>query len=257
MENKYERMEYKFYQTYIDLLDEDRNKRETKNKINIFIFEERLKNHDFRKYVLDKLGKNVRTVKMITPIIIPHMLRPQRLFIDKDDFYVACDMMTNTYYICYKYLMMIDIDFYKLTDIDNEKDNIITQFENDTNNCWKLYSTRNGIHAFLVSKKIDYHSDESIELMLSFTRNIHTELKNDTINESEKLCDFYYVLYSYLRGYSVRLNRKKDEEKLEYKFIKYIGNTNKKEDTLDKLTNLHIEYISLFVKHGHSQIAGG
>ncbi|GAH03571.1 unnamed protein product, partial [marine sediment metagenome] len=238
MEYKYEGTEFKFYQTYIDLLDEDRNKRETEKKRDITHdseitpeesfeslekkLEEKLKNHVFRKYVLDKLGKNVRTTKMIAPVIMPHMLRPQRLFIDKDDFYVACDMMTNTYYICYKYLMMIDVDFYKLTDIDDEKNNIISQFEHDINNCWKLYSTRNGIHAFLVSKKIDYHSDESVELMLSFTRNIHTELKNDANNdekESEKLCDFYYVLYSYLRGYCVRLNRKKDEEKLEYKFI--------------------------------------
>ena len=253
-------MEYKFYQTYINLLEEDRIKRnklitykslDVNHKPVDFDFERKLLNFDFRKFVLNKLGYNIETIKMIIPAIQGNMLRPQRLFIDKEDFYVACDMITNTYYICYKNLMMIDIDFYK--NKDQDKEYIIEQFEKDNNNCWKLYLTRNGIHAFLVSKKINYHSDESLQLMLNFKRQKYT---TDEKNIDDTLCDFYYILYSYIRGFCVRLNKKKDEEKMEYLFIQYTGNKDLIDINLDKLVNLHIDYIHLFTNHGISLMAG-
>ena len=115
-------MEYKFYKEYIKLLDDDYNFRKEKT---LTEFEKKLRHSKFRKFVLDKIGYTYNAILKIQYIMRSGMLRPQRLIIDSTDFYVACDMLTNTYYICYKYLMMIDVDFYKLPvnhgDIDNTK----------------------------------------------------------------------------------------------------------------------------------------
>ncbi len=164
--------------------------------------------------------------------MLSNMIRPQRLIFDSDIFYVACDMITNTYYICYKYLLMIDIDFYK-----NEKNNYDI-FDGCNKSCWKLYKSRNGIHAFLVSKKIEYNTDKAITKLLKYGS------------------DFYYTIYCYLRGFCVRLNRKKNEDEITYTFIKYAGNTDLINDKLNKLVNIHIEFIDLFKNDGYSYIRG-
>lgn len=243
---------YKFYQSYVNLIELDQklrqNRRDGLNDDGKELFEDKLSDMNFRNFILEKIGKNKKSIKILAPSLLKSMIRPQRLIMDMDNFYVGCDMMTNTYYICYKNLLMIDIDFYKDNDgiiKDEEKnvdclENYINNFKNkvEKNECWKIYRSRNGIHAFLISESINYHSDKSINIMLNHT------------------CDFYYIIYSYLRGYSVRLNRKKNEEEIKYEFITYIGNKKLINEELDKLVNLHIDLIPIFLNDGYSLMSG-
>ena len=60
-------------------------------------------------------------------------------------------------------------------------------------------------------------------------------------------CDFYYIVYASIRGWSVRLN-KKEKEKINkplYKNIKRIGYGKINPDLLN-LVNLHIKLMTIF-----------
>jgi len=133
------------------------------------------------------------------------LLKPQRLLIDKDDYYIAIDLLTNTYYICYRDVMMIDVDRYKNKDIGVDTlDEIKYKLANYPEFFFRIFSSRNGYHIFVINKSLDYKSEESIKLMYDLN------------------CDFYYIVYSYLRGWSVRFNKKKGEENIDNLYL-WIG----------------------------------
>ena len=67
----------------------------------------------FRKFLLHQTGRTPELVKTIAPALQSKILKPQQLLHDDDDYYIATDMVTNTYYVCYRNLLMVDIDFYK------------------------------------------------------------------------------------------------------------------------------------------------
>ena len=155
-----------------------------------------LRDRGFTKYVIENEDIIV-SVKMLSHVMAHSMLKPQRLLIDDNDYYIAIDLFTNTYYICYRDLMMIDVDRYKTSGGETSSDtleNIKTSLSNHPELFFRIYSSRNGYHIFVINKPMNYKSDESIRLM------------------SQLGCDFYYIVYSYLRGWSVRLNKKKGEE---------------------------------------------
>ena len=154
-----------------------------------------LKDRGFTKFLIQNEDPVV-SVKILSYVMSHSLLKPQRLLIDNDDYYVGIDMFTNTYYICYRDLMMIDIDRYKNRDLDTLED-IKLKLSNHPTLFFRIYSSRNGYHIFVLNKSMDYKSDESIRLM------------------HELGCDFYYIVYSFLRGWSVRLNKKKGEENTE------------------------------------------
>ena len=220
--------EYQFYGTYVKLLKDDRMRRKT-------IIDDELDTYlsdiNFKSFIIDKLGKTYETVKILSGNIVSGMLRPQRLIMDHDDFYIACDMMTNTYYICYRYLMMIDIDMFKL---DTPDVDILKIFENDKSHQWMIYKSRSGYHAFLISERVPYGTRLSVETMLKYP------------------CDFYYVIYSYLRGYSVRLNPKKDEKGDVYEYLGTYGNVESCDTHLTNLVNFHIDMSKVFNNEGYS-----
>ena len=234
---------FKFYNSYIKLIEDDYNYRQ----INHSEIDKKLKHSNFRKFVINKKGMNYDTILFLLNTLRNAMIRPQRLLTDNNNFYIACDMLTNTYYICYKELMMIDIDFYKdggnIGDVDSNIGDVDSNIESKINkiaemfvrdvksnpgNCWMLYRTRGGIHAFLVSKKMKYSDKSSCEYMI--------KLK----------CDFNYVIYSYLRGWCVRLNRKQKDVEIITSFITQIGNPAMIDKGLLKLTELHIKMIKVF-----------
>ena len=232
---------FKFYQSYIDLIDKDYIYR----KNGLSEFDNTLKQSKFRNYLFTKMGYTYESILKVVNMMRCAIIKPQRLLTDNDNFYLACDMITNTYYICYRELMMIDIDFYKksITGVEeNNLEDIIELFMNDVkdnpDNCWSLYKTRGGIHAFLISKKMSYNSKESVDIMI--------KLK----------CDFNYIIYSYLRGWSVRLNRKQKEEKVITDFICQIGNPLKIDRSLVKLVDLHIRLIKVFENEEPSLMYG-
>lgn len=218
-----------------------------------------LKDRGFTKYIINNEDP-VISVKILSRIMSHSILKPQRLLVDNDDYYVAIDLFTNTYYICYRDLMMIDIDRYKHIDKDNQDIDILDEIKNKlkkyTEFFFRIYASRNGYHIFLINKSMDYKSDQSIQLM------------------SDLGCDFYYIVYSYLRGWSVRLNKKKGEESTDILYT-WIGDVIKGnffssdlpfqncesdtlllmlqslnnitlDDRLETLTDLHIQLTNIF-----------
>jgi hypothetical protein len=133
-------------------------------------------------------------VTVMAEVLHHSLLKPQRLLLDHQDYYVAVDLLTNTYYQCFRDLLMVDVDRYKS---DREEDTLTVlkdRLKQLPHLFFRVYASRNGYHLFLVNQTRDYRSEAAIRLM-------------------EQLgSDFYYMVYSYLRGWSVRLNKKKGEE---------------------------------------------
>ena len=243
-----------FYQSFLDLADQLIGEKLSKddqsassiackskisqNQMNKFI-----PNKFFRYFLLSKLGKNVKSIKLLSTYVLRTLIKPQHLINDHKDYYVAVDMATRTGYICYKNLLMLDLDFYKLSvkfDVKvTKKDRITlltTQLKSKCSrlpdHLFRIFSTRNGIHAFLVSNPMDRTKDDTIKLQLKMGS------------------DFYYVVYSYLRGWSVRLNRKRAEINEEsnkstkitslYQDLGTIG-TGQNNKHLNDLVDLHIK----------------
>lgn len=188
-------------------------------------FRKMVRDKIFRKYLLKSIGPTFKLIETLSPYLLEGMVRPQRLLQNKKNYYVAQDLSTNTYYICYKHLMMLDIDFYKGVTSEDVMEKL-EKLAIDSNLLLDIFSSRNGIHAFVVSREFNFLQQKSVEFMLKAG------------------CDFYYMAYSYLRGWSVRLNRKTREESVQmYEFLGRVGN-GKPLKHLDELVHLHLELIN-------------
>lgn len=190
--------------------------------------------------------------KDLLPALRKAMAKPQRLIQEDPDWYIAQDLNTNTFYICYRTLLMIDIDFYKESEkiMMNDPQNavkvlkrqieILNQLEehaflNDLR--FRVFRTRNGIHAFLVSRPGDYKNLLDIKMMLDLGS------------------DFFYAAYSHIRGWSVRLNRKSKEAEMSYPYLQDVGEV-EPDEYLSKLVDLHINLLSVFANEDPSQMYG-
>ena len=72
-----------------------------------------LKDPKFRSYLIKHLGHTQELVNLLRQGLISTLRKPQRFLLGDENFYVACDLYTNTYYICFKEIMCIDIDIPK------------------------------------------------------------------------------------------------------------------------------------------------
>lgn len=167
------------------------------------------------------IPKTLDSIELYKDTFKQMICKPQELIENNKDYYVALDKYTNTVYICYKELLMLDIDLWK--------NDINLSLLNESPELFDVYKSRNGYHIFCISKKYDYNNIDTIQFMID--------------NNS----DFFYNFYTYLRGFCVRLNRKQNEyheliSKRLCPFIyKYIGRYGKgKLNTdLEKLVKYH------------------
>jgi hypothetical protein len=210
--------ELAFYQHFLDMVDE-------KDDLDPDI-QDQFRNPDFRRQIQSH-HTDSRLVREVAPYVKPMLKKPQELLADKENYYVAIDLMTNTYYVCFRDLLMIDIDFYKGHQGDEKIEDYlphctcqIQQIVDDyrppedeeistpRQTLWRdkkclgrpsctlrytIFKTRNGYHAFVVSHRFDSKSDLALQLMI------------------EAGTDYFYVIFSFLRGWCVRLNRKPGE----------------------------------------------
>lgn len=203
-----------FYQSFLDLY-----KRNDSEPHDI----DRTRFREENRELVTKKGKSAEVVAKLAENITRVVCKPQRLLHDDPNYYIAIDMATNTYYICYKNLMMIDIDFYK--DLTWTADQHETNSKVNANQvldklAWysftkdlgfMIYKSKGGLHVFVTSSEQNYKDLESIQLMLDVG------------------CDFYYAVYSHVRGWSVRLNRKIKEDVMKYDYIDTIGENHNEE----------------------------
>lgn len=135
---------------------------------------------------------------------VKKLIRRQILTEDTEDYYVAFDTLIKTEYICFKHLLMLDIDTresYIFTD-----NFLIKYFNSFKDMCFAIHKSKNGHHVFVISKKFNYDSRESVTFML------------------QNFCDFFYCCHSYTRGYSVRISTKPGETGPIYKDLGIFGN---------------------------------
>ncbi len=187
---------------------------------------EHIANGFFRRYLIEKYGVSYEIIALFAKSLINRVQKPQRCLKESKNYYIAIDLYTKTKYMCYKDIMLLDVDFNKDGDFTNHDQIILFLKEKVKKHDFvaKVFKSRNGIHAFLIDKKRNFKSKEDIDLMIDCK------------------VDFYYIIYSYIRGWSVRLSRKKDEEISDngiYQYVDTIGNRQKICSDLENLVDLH------------------
>jgi hypothetical protein len=212
-----------FYNTFYDTFYDTFLREVTNKEIDKKNF---LKISAFRTYILKTRRPNYQVIKKIAPGCLMYLQKPQR-FIEgsersRSEYYVAVDMNTNLYYICYKNVMMIDIDNKKLKPILEK----MKWYHQNKGYSFVLFRSLNGYHLFVMNKYMDYKSEESVELMLDFNADIN------------------YILISYIRGYCVRLNKKGSDT--EHRLYTYVCEVGSPDNTIKQLINLQFDYIDIF-----------
>ena len=190
-------------------------------------YEHFINNSKFRKYIIDNIDDKFLCVQLCSKTLLKYVIKPQRCLYECENYYIAVDLVTNIYYMCMKNILMIDVDFNK-TNFKTMDDilNNLKIYSQNTGDSYIIYKSRNGAHIFVTNRTFDYKSREAIEYMYNFG------------------CDFNYICFAYIRGWSVRLNRK-DENDMLYKYIDEINPENHKEDIIN-IINKHILMVNRF-----------
>ena len=226
----------KFYQTFLDVLEEEFSLDEQINS--------NFKDSGFRNSLIGK-KIDARTIMEMAPYMARLVKKPQRISVDLDNLYVGLDCLTNTHYICFE-VPMIDFDRYKLEngeeakiqdvlphcrcqiqqviknwkspeecDVEEKRSTTWQEYKclhppspsppspsppssPDTRSCvyrYAIYESIGGFHAFVISHEFKNRDPEVIQLMI------------------EAQTDYFYVVFTYLRGWCVRLNRKSKDPK--------------------------------------------
>jgi len=153
----------------------------------------------------DMLPKTAKSVVEIAPLLLRKVKRSQTLIDSTVDYYVASDNATNTVYMCYRDVLMIDIDL-KNQELGAEQ--VLDYFDKIPNYAFKIFQSARGFHVFCVSQRFHYRDPFVLQFMLSH------------------FSDFYYTVYAYIRGFSVRLNPKFNDSTVQpiYKELGTVGN---------------------------------
>jgi hypothetical protein len=219
---------FKYYQSFLNTIN-------SSERIDSDLIK-KMRDSQFRKH-LSQFHPDLALVEETAQTMKHVIAKPQKLLVDHEDYYVAIDLALNTYYICYRELLMLDLDSYKdEINLDECLPHCLCQvvpsegetidLEQKRQKLWKrrsckdgtacqlryrIFKSRKGYHAFVVSHKFDPKSGTAVGLM------------------AESSTDFFYIIFSYLRGWSVRLNRKPgekiDEPLYTYMFDWFLGKT--------------------------------
>lgn len=161
-----------------------------------------------------------------------YITKPQELLFDNQSYYIAKDVYTNTIYMCFRDLLIIDLDIHK---VQGDITLNLSDFNNIPEHVFDVYKSKNGYHVFCVSHKYPFGTEDSFQLMIKYQ------------------CDYYYACYSYLRGYCVRLNKKMQEyiSKNRTSTYSFVGRFGK--GAIDKnlvyLVDLHKQYSLQYENH--------
>lgn len=181
------------------------------------------KEYNIKSSIID--NREIATVTNIiqtAPYFLQGVKRMQRLISTHRDYYIARDIKTNTVYMCFKNILMLDLDNETL-DIETLKKELFKKGENMS---FQIYKTQRGYHAFCISKTFEYRTRETVEFMHQF---------------KYLGVDIDYIRFCYIRGFSVRLNKKFNGENIDnYKFIT-ITNEHLVDNKLKTLVDLHFQ----------------
>ena len=190
----------------------------------------RIREPAFRKFLIEKRGRTIESLHLLRESLAITIQKPQRCLYDEMDWYLAIDTYTSTFYVCYRDLMMVDIDYGKGNTYKTGDDVLAmlrTYAEAHPEVLMDVYASGKGVHVFLLHRPHDYHSDADLQVMLDMG------------------CDFYYTIYTSLRGWSVRVNAKVGETHPIYTSLGHIG-TGKSIGQLECLVKLHMNFLVTF-----------
>lgn len=156
----------------------------------------------------------------ISEYLLIFLFKPQRLILDNVNYYIAIDIRTNTKYICYRDFCILDFDLNKNN--YNCKNDILLYLKNNdilNNIPYILTETNNGYHVYLIDKPRIFNDYETWDFINKFNS------------------DNNYKLYCFIRGFSIRLNKKNEQEKI-VNSVKIINN--KKQKINNYLYNLFL-----------------
>ena len=189
------------------------------------------------KDILDKVPRTPDQISYFAKHLGNYIVKPQTIVKDHKDYYVAKDDLTNTWYMCLRQVMMIDID---LKFYDNSE--CALKELRDSDLLFELYKSHSGYHAFCVSQTFNYDDNNTHKIMFDLG------------------CDYFYIVWASIRGWSVRLNFKKKEllERLKdsslteplYTYLGLIGNLNAPINMkLKKLIKKHLNYSNRYINY--------
>lgn len=174
----------------------------------------------FRDFVFQTKGITYGTITACASGVMPLVKKPQRCYTSKRDYYIAVDMYTNMHYICHRNILMIDID--------TKDDHILDKLPFRSHDSYLIQKSANGYHIFVTNRYYDHGSKEAIEYLIDFGSDIH------------------YIMCSFLRGFSVRLNKKtRNEPDQLYTYMKSIRPEGARIEIIEYLTNIK-KYIGWF-----------
>ncbi len=198
-----------------------------------------LNNIDFRRLLIEKMDKNIQLIKYLTYYLSKSIRTAYRCIHNEKDYFIGVDMNVNMYCIYYKDILVFDIDFNESIKDDDEHhthvNNILKenkfmlkckQMSKKYGDTYMVYRTRNGFHVFVVNKRFDNTDISTVKYMLDFG------------------VDINYIIFSYLVGYVVRLNRKKINDNM-YKYIETIGNNI--DPSISSIVSLHNDCSKMYL----------
>lgn len=157
---------------------------------------------------------DIESIIHTMPYFLQGIKREQFLIETTPEYYISRDSKTNTVYMCFKEILMLDFD-----NTTEEQLKVL-----DTLNlAFKIYKTTKGYHAFCISKKFEYRSKETVEFMLNISG-----------------VDIDYIRFCYLRGFCVRLNKKFEQKGENYTLYK-VTKPELINPELEKLVDLHFK----------------
>ena len=189
--------------TFYDEFIEDKNK----TSIDHELYDNNLKVEKFLEHFIENNPITYEAVKMLSNGLKNYINKPQRLIQSNENNYVAIDMHTNIYYICFRDIIMFDIDLKETTSFFKKikKEYLINKFKSYEDDVFYLDESSNGFHIYLLNKRINHKSEEMVKYLVDFN------------------CDIKYIICSYIRGYSTRVNKKTDFDMM-YRHCGIYGN---------------------------------
>lgn len=152
--------------------------------------------------------------------------RPLFVNIDYEHGYQESDLFEDNkmYYLKFYDFLMIDFDKVSINHV-REKLSLFSPLT------FRIYSTYNGFHAFLMSASLNHRSSK--------TRLLLEDLG----------CDPYYIKFSHNLGFKVRLNPKKgrDDEKSASVYVETMGT--RICDWCEQMAEIHDQYIQQFSRN--------
>jgi hypothetical protein len=170
----------------------------------------------YRRYLEARLGPTWETVRLLAPYFRKVARKPQLPICEGSDDFVALDITSKTAYMNFSDILMVDVD---LPDQSPAAYLGALQQKCEAHGVSAaVYGTPRGYHLFFVDRARAYHHRESVELALAFG------------------CDLYYCVYSYIRGWCVRLSPKAGEppEGPLYSYLGVVG-LGPRRDLLDRV----------------------